>query len=356
MTAATLATVPSLDLGRLTPRDGALWALAAAAVVSLHVAAAYAVQSLRPMDEEGGAPPALAIELAAIPMASPIAAQGDIVEAAPSQLASAAETVEKLDEVEPDQVSEAIESPIAAMEPENDAVDMVAAETLAAEDTPATDPLAPPEPVEQAALTPVDETVPDTIEPERTTQVEELIPDVLEAVTPEVDVPLPAPRPEAAEVTEVKAGKKTEAKARKPATETRAAPKKKAPAQSKSAAAAKADTPSPKAAAPTKVETVVAPKVSPAKWQSRVLSWLNRHKRYPASAKSRRQEGLVQVAFTVDKGGRVTSSRVSRSSGVPALDQAALEMVRRASPVPAPPPEIASSALRLAVPVDFSLR
>lgn len=351
-----MATVPSMDLGRFTRRDGALWFVAAATVVSMHVAVAYAVQSLQPLDEDGGAPPALAIELAPIPMASPIAAQGDIVEAEPSELASAADAVETLDEVESEHVAEAVEPPLAAVEPEEEAVEKVAAETLAAEDTPATDPLAPHEPVQHAARTPVDETVPDAIEPERATEAEEAIPDVVEAVTPEVDVPLPAPRPEVVEVADVKADSKVEAKAREPETETRAAPKKRAPAATKSAAATKADTPSPKAAAPKRIETVAAPRVSPAKWQSRVLSWLNRHKRYPASARSRRQEGLVQVAFTVDQGGRVTSSRVSRSSGIPALDQAALEMVRRASPVPAPPPEIASSALRLAVPVDFSLR
>lgn len=356
MTAASMASVPSIDLGRFTPRDGVLWLAAAAAVVSMHVAAAYAVQSLRQPDDDGGAPPALAIELAPIPMASPIAAQGDIVEAEPSELASAAETVDTLDEVEPDRVVETVEPPLAAVVPEEDAVDSVAAETLAAEDTPATSPFAPPEPVEHAALVPPDETVRDSVEPERATEAQEAIPDVVEAATPEVDVPLPEPRPPVAEVAEVKADRKIEAKSRKPETETRAAPKKKVPAATKSAAATKADTPSPKAAAPKRIETVAAPKVSPAKWQSRVLSWLNRHKRYPASARSRRQEGLVQVAFTVDKGGRVTSSRVSRSSGIPALDQAALEMVRKASPVPAPPPEIAASALRLAVPVDFSLR
>lgn len=356
MTAVSVATVPSIDLGRFTSRDGVLWLVAAATVISMHVAVAYAVQSFRTMDDGGGAPPALAIELAPIPMASPIAAQGDIVEAEPSELASAADTGETLDEVEPDVATEATYPPLAAVEPEEVAFDRVAAETLAAEDTAATSPIAPPEPVEHAALMPVDETVPDTVEPERAIEAEEAMPDVVEAVTPEVDVPLPAPRPEVAEVAEAKADEKVEAKARKPETETRAAPKKKAHAATKSAAAAKADTPSPKAAAPKQVETVAAPKVSPAKWQSRVLSWLNRHKRYPASAKSRRQEGLVQVAFTVDKGGRVTSSRVSRSSGVPALDQAALDMVRRASPVPAPPPEIAASALKLAVPVDFSLR
>ncbi len=355
MTAATLATVPSLDLGRLTARDGALWALAAATVISMHVAVAYAVQSLRPMEEDGGAPPALMIELAPVPMASSIAAQGDMVEAEPSELASAARTAETLDEVEPDVAAETIELPLAAAEPRH-VVDAVSAETLAAEDAPATSPMAPVEPVRRSALASVEEVVPDAIERESAAETEETIPDVVEAVTPEVDVPLPQPRPKTETVAEVKADKRVASRAKKPAAETSAAPKKKAPARSKSAAAAKADTASPKAAAPKKVDTVAAPRVSPANWQSRVLAWLSRHKRYPASARSRKQAGLVQVAFTVDRGGRVTSARIARSSGVPALDQAALEMVRRASPVPAPPPEIAASSLRLAVPVDFSLR
>lgn len=356
MTTVTLPAAPSLDLGRFTRGDGVLWIAAAAAVISIHVAVAYAVQSLRPQDDDGGAVPALMIELAPIAMTSPLAVQGDIVEAEPSEPASAEQTVETLDKAEPDAAAQSIEPPLEAVEPEDDAVDAVAAKTLTAEAAPATSPRAPSEPVEHTALVPPDETVPDSVEPERAAQAEEAIPDVVEAVTPEVDVPLPAPRPKTEAESEVKADRKAAAGSKKPAAETSAAPKKKAPAATRSAAAAKADTPSPKAAAPMKVDTVAAPNANPAKWQSRVLSWLNRHKRYPASAKSRRQEGLVQVAFTVDKGGRVTSSRVARSSGIPALDQAALDMVRRASPVPAPPPEIAASALKLAVPVDFSLR
>src|SRR5690606_19122506 len=84
-----------------------------------------------------------------------------------------------------------------------------------------------------------------------------------------------------------------------------------------------------------------APRISPARWQSKVVAWLNRHKRYPSGARSRREEGSVNVSFTIDAGGRVLAARVARSSGNAELDQAAVEMVRRSSPVPAPPPQIA---------------
>src|SRR5690606_11289798 len=99
-----------------------------------------------------------------------------------------------------------------------------------------------------------------------------------------------------------------------------------------------------------------APSVSPARWQSRVLAWINRHKRYPRGARSRREEGLVQVSFAINASGSVVSARIARSSGNAELDKAALDMLHRASPVPAPPPEIASGRMNLSVPVQFNLR
>jgi periplasmic protein TonB len=62
------------------------------------------------------------------------------------------------------------------------------------------------------------------------------------------------------------------------------------------------------------------------------------------------------VAFTIDPSGQVISSRVTRSSGNPLLDQAALDMLSRASPVPAPPREIAKPRMPVTVPVVFDLR
>jgi protein TonB len=85
------------------------------------------------------------------------------------------------------------------------------------------------------------------------------------------------------------------------------------------------------------------------------MSYLNRHKRYPRSSQSRREEGLAQVEFSIDPRGNVLSARVVRSSGFPELDQAALDMISRASPVPAPPPEIAQARMTLNLPVQFDL-
>lgn len=72
---------------------------------------------------------------------------------------------------------------------------------------------------------------------------------------------------------------------------------------------------------------------SSASWRSRVLAHLNRYKRKPGSG----QRGTVSVRFGIDGRGNVRSVSVTRSSGSPTLDRAALSTVRRASPVPAPP-------------------
>jgi protein TonB len=96
-----------------------------------------------------------------------------------------------------------------------------------------------------------------------------------------------------------------------------------------------------------------ASSVSPARWQSRLMAHLERRKRYPAGAKSRHEEGIVYVRFRIDETGKVLSASLARSSGFPELDDEVLSLVQRASPVPAPPPDVNRT---VAAPVKFSRR
>ncbi|TPE49935.1 energy transducer TonB [Amaricoccus solimangrovi] len=95
------------------------------------------------------------------------------------------------------------------------------------------------------------------------------------------------------------------------------------------------------------------PAAATRKWQSRLLAHLERRKRYPAAARRRGDEGVATLSFSIDPAGNVLSARLSRSSGVAELDAEVLAMVRRASPVPPPPP---GSRLDIAVPVRFAIR
>lgn len=91
--------------------------------------------------------------------------------------------------------------------------------------------------------------------------------------------------------------------------------------------------------------------MSPASWRGALMAHLNRYKRFPSGAAS---TGTVTVAFTIDRSGRVLSSRLVRGSGDAALDAEAVFLPRRASPVPAPPPNIGGGSVTLAVPIRFN--
>jgi TonB family protein len=86
-------------------------------------------------------------------------------------------------------------------------------------------------------------------------------------------------------------------------------------------------------------------------WHKALLSHLNRHKRYPS--RSERRSAEASVTFTLDRRGHVISYAIKRSAGHPAFDDAALAMMKRADPVPPPPPAIADEGLTFEVPVQF---
>ncbi|WP_273727670.1 energy transducer TonB [Brucella gallinifaecis] len=96
-----------------------------------------------------------------------------------------------------------------------------------------------------------------------------------------------------------------------------------------------------------------ASSMTPARWQSRLMAHLERRKKYPSAAKSRGEEGVVYVRFRIDDSGKVLSASLAQSSGWPDLDREVLSLVQRASPVPAPPPDVNRT---ITAPVKFSRR
>jgi protein TonB len=90
-------------------------------------------------------------------------------------------------------------------------------------------------------------------------------------------------------------------------------------------------------------------------WQSQVVGILERNKRYPAEARARGEQGVAQLAFSLDRQGRVVASRITRSSGSNALDREARDLLQRAQPFP-PPPAMSGSQVDLTVPIRFNIR
>ncbi|WP_448191302.1 energy transducer TonB [Azospirillum sp. sgz301742] len=101
---------------------------------------------------------------------------------------------------------------------------------------------------------------------------------------------------------------------------------------------------------------VAAPSGAVRNWQGTVLAHLERHKRYPRAAQSRRQQGVAHVRFVIDQQGRVLSHSLEKGSGVAALDEETLAMVERADPLPAPPPDMTQPRIELVVPVVYAIK
>jgi protein TonB len=91
-------------------------------------------------------------------------------------------------------------------------------------------------------------------------------------------------------------------------------------------------------------------------WQRALNLHLSKHKRYPGEARNRRIQGVVTVSFSVDREGRVSNARMVKGSGSSLLDEEALEMLSRASPIP-PPPDMPAAGLRdFTMPIQFNIR
>jgi len=91
-------------------------------------------------------------------------------------------------------------------------------------------------------------------------------------------------------------------------------------------------------------------------WRREIVALIERNKRYPATAQSRREQGIAHVSFSLDRKGHVVESRIEQSSGVGALDDEALALLRRIQSFPVPPPEYPGERVTLRLPLRFNLK
>jgi periplasmic protein TonB len=169
-----------------------------------------------------------------------------------------------------------------------------------------------------------------------TKPVEEPPPEVSSAPTPEVAIPPPPPQ----EVQQE--------------TPRRQEPRPPAPTTSAPQAIPEQTAAIP--AAPTQGQIIPTNSNVVPTWKTKIVALLERNKRYPETAQSRREQGVAQVFFSLDRQGRVLASRVVRSSGADSLDEEALALLRRAQPFPPPPRELAGDHIDLTVPIRFNLK
>lgn len=91
-------------------------------------------------------------------------------------------------------------------------------------------------------------------------------------------------------------------------------------------------------------------------WRTQVLALVEKNKRYPEAARSRRAQGTAQVSFTLDRKGMVVNARVAQTSGSSALDAEAIALLKRAEPFPAPPASLPGEFVVVRQPIRFTVK
>lgn len=295
--------------------EGLLWTTAGLLIATAH-AGAVAVLLREPemVVADSGPPPAIMIELAPEPEAV-ITEENEIS----TEQVDAEEVKTATSEPLPEPIPEPVEQPLPEPPPPEP-------EPEVAEALPEPPPMIEPEPLPE---------LPPEIDP-----IEQMVMAELENV--EVPIPMmrpPVPKPEVQKKKEPAAKKVVKKQVQPPASQAARTAKAEVAQSTRNAAAATANG--------------SGRSVSPAKWQSRLQAYLQRRQRYPSAARKNREEGTVYVLFRIDDTGNILSVSLSRSSGSSNLDNAVLDMVRSASPVPAPP---AGANKTITLPLRFNLR
>jgi periplasmic protein TonB len=290
------------------------WGTAAIVVVAVHFTAAWAALNWRKAEATRDAPPqAIMIDLAPLAVALP---------ASPQEVAPGPQMTEAQPVPTPDTPTPVDETP-----------DLASPTPVATPEPPKPDPT-PPDPQQTAQ-----ELKPDIPAPPQPQDIR--VPDLPKEDNAQATLaPPPPPKPKAHNEPPPKAH---EAERKKPIDPDK--PKHRQTTAPPSSIAARSNT----AAAPS-AGSGASPSVSPATWKSELMAHLNRYKRYPSGAAS---TGTASVAFTIARSGQVLSAHLIGSSGNPALDAEAVSLPRRASPVPAPPPDFGGGVLTLTVPIHF---
>ena len=88
---------------------------------------------------------------------------------------------------------------------------------------------------------------------------------------------------------------------------------------------------------------------------AKLMRHLQRYKQYPAILKKNHIEGKPVIRFSINKSGHVTNVEVKKHAKSAELDQAAMDVFRRASPLPKIPSELERETLTMSLPIEYSL-
>jgi protein TonB len=91
-------------------------------------------------------------------------------------------------------------------------------------------------------------------------------------------------------------------------------------------------------------------------WMRAVTERVNQFFYYPGAALAVHRTGLVMVHFVVRQNGQIDRLQIGKSSGDQELDKAALDIVRKAQPLPPIPDRMHADRVDGELPINFGVR
>ncbi|MDG1995867.1 MAG: TonB family protein [Emcibacteraceae bacterium] len=91
-------------------------------------------------------------------------------------------------------------------------------------------------------------------------------------------------------------------------------------------------------------------------WQKEVTKKIAKKQTYPRAALRKELEGRISVEINVDREGNIVAHSVKQSSGHDVLDREVPKLMKRVSPLPVPPADVADSQLTMVVPLAWALQ
>lgn len=93
------------------------------------------------------------------------------------------------------------------------------------------------------------------------------------------------------------------------------------------------------------------------RYEQTISLWIQKFKLYPESARAEEKQGSTVIRIRIDRRGNIRYSALEGSTGHEELDIAALNMLRRANPVPAVPDNYPEGELfEFLIPVKFQIQ
>ena len=91
-------------------------------------------------------------------------------------------------------------------------------------------------------------------------------------------------------------------------------------------------------------------------YSTTVTKAISKQKKYPRIAQMRGWQGEIIAILEIDGQGNLLTSKIEKTSGFKILDKEVIAMIKRATPLPAPPMELKSKILKINVPISFKLQ